>query len=115
MRISVTGPAIRRGEIWWTVFGESTGGEMRKTRPAVIVSNDESNAILNRVQVLPVTSRVRRIYPSEALIRINGKQNKAMADQIATADKRRVQRRIGRVTGDEMKAIEKAIRTQLGV
>jgi mRNA interferase MazF len=79
------------------------------------VSNDDSNAILNRVQVLPVTSRVRRIYPSEALIRINGKPNKAMADQIATADKKRISRRIGRVTGDEMKAIEEAIRRQLAL
>jgi mRNA interferase MazF len=67
------------------------------------------------VQVLPVTSRVRRIYPSEALIRINGKPNKAMADQIATADKKRIDRRIGRVTGDEMKAIEEAIGRQLAL
>ena len=115
MRISVTGPAIRRGEIWWTDFGEAVGGEIRKTRPAVIVSNDDSNSILNRVQVLPVSSSVHRVYPSEALIRINGKLNKAMADQIATADKKRIHRCIGRVTRDEMKAIEKAIRTQLGL
>jgi mRNA interferase MazF len=67
------------------------------------------------VQVLPVTSRVRRIYPPEARIRINGKPGKAMADQIATSDKKRIYRRIGRVTGDEMRAIEKAIRTQLAV
>src|SRR5260370_35053197 len=115
MRIAVTGLAIRRGEIWWTVFDDAVRGEIRKSRPAVIVSNDDSNAILNRVQVLPVTSRVRRIYPSEALIRINGKPNKAMADQIATADKKRIYRRIGRVTGGEMKAIEEAIRRQLAL
>jgi mRNA interferase MazF len=115
MRILVTGPAIRRGEIWWIVFDAAVGGEIRKSRPAVIVSNDDSNAILNRVQVLPVTSRVRRIYPSEAFIRINGKPNKAMADQITTADKKRIHRRIGRVTRDEMKAIEEAIRTQLAL
>jgi mRNA interferase MazF len=115
MRISVAGLAIRRGEIWWTVFDDTVGGEIRKSRPAVIVSNDDSNAILNRVQVLPVTSRVRRVYPSEALIRIDGKPNKAMADQIATADKKRISRRIGRVTRDEMKAIEEAIRRQLAL
>jgi mRNA interferase MazF len=115
MRISVAGPGIRRAEIWWTDLDDTVGGEIRKSRPAVIVSNDDSNAILNRVQVLPVTSRVRRVYPSEALIRINGIANKAMADQIATADKKRIHRRIGRVSGDEMKAIEKAIRTQLAL
>jgi mRNA interferase MazF len=115
MRISVTGPAIRRGEIWWTAFDQGIGGEIRKARPAVIISNDDSNAILNRVQVLPITSRAHRIYPCEALIRINGKSNKAMADQIATADKRRIRRRIGQVTRDEMKAIEAAIRRQLAL
>ena len=108
----MTGPAIRRGEIWWTDF-VGGGGEIRKTRPAVVISNDDSNAILNRVQLLPVTSRLRRIYPSEALIRIDGKPNKAMADQITTADKKRIRRRIGRVTPEEMRAIERAIRIQL--
>ena len=111
----MTGPAIRRGEIWWTVFEPGAGGEIRKNRPAVIISNDDSNAILNRVQVLPITSRAHRVYPSEALIRINGKPNKAMADQIATADKKRIRRRIGNVTRDEMKAIEAALRKQLAL
>jgi mRNA interferase MazF len=111
----VTGPAIRRGEVWWTAFDSGVGGEIRKTRPAVIVSNDDANAILNRVQVVPVTSRVARIYPSEALIQINGRPSKAMADQIATADKARLRSRIGRVTKDEMKSVEKAVRIQLAL
>lgn len=111
----MTGPAIRRGEIWWTVFDHSVGGEIRKTRPAVIVSNDHANGILNRVQLVPVTSNVSRIYPSEALLRINGRSGKAMADQIATADKVRLRSRIGRVTAEEMKAIDAAIRIQLAL
>ena len=111
----MTGPAIRRGEIWWTAFAHSAGGEIRKTRPAVVISNDEANAILNRVQIVPVTSRVSRIYPSEALLRINGRPCKAMADQLTTADKARLRNRIGRVRRDEMKAIDAAVRTQLAL
>ncbi len=111
----MAGPAIHRGEIWWTFFDISVGGEIRKTRPAIVISNDDANAILNRVQIVPVTSRVARIYPSETLIRIDGRPSKAMADQIATADKSRLRDRIGRVTRDEMKAIEAVIRLQLAL
>jgi len=72
-----------RGEVWWVDFDPSFGGEIRKTRPAIIVSNDASNRNLNRIQVVPVTSNVSRVYPCEAAIDLNGEPRKAMADQIA--------------------------------
>jgi mRNA interferase MazF len=50
----------QRGEVWLVAFDPLLGGEVRRTRPAVVLSNDTANAVLNRVQVVPISSRVTR-------------------------------------------------------
>src|ERR1035437_5010099 len=104
-----------RGEVWWVDFDPSLGGEIQKTRPAVIVGNDASNRNLNRVQVAPVASNVSRVYPSEAAVELKGEPRKAMADQITTVGKGRLKSRIGILSRDDMVAVERAIRVQLAL
>jgi len=104
-----------RGEVWWVDFDPAVGGEIRKTRPAVIVSNDAANVALKRLQVIPLSSNAERLYPSEAVVMIDGKPSKAMADQITTAAKGRLKGRLGQLSRNDMLAIEKVLKIQLGI
>jgi len=104
-----------RGEVWWVNFDPSLGGEMQKTRPAVIVSNNASNRTLNRVQVVPITSRTDRVYPCEAIVSLNGERRKAMADQITTVSKLRLTARMGVLSESDLRLADGAIRVQLAL
>ena len=106
---------MRRAEVWWVSFEPSVGGEIRKKRPAVIISNDAANRYLNRVQVVPIISRTNRVYPSEALVRVNRRQSKAMADQLTTVSKQRLMNRMGRLSAPDMSKVEHAVMVQLGL
>jgi len=104
---------MNRGDVWWVNFEPSIGGEIRKKRPAIIVSNNASNKFLNRVQVIPITSNTDRLFPSEAYVTVAGKKGKAMADQLATVSKQRLSKCIGSISDDEMNMVVEAIKTQL--
>ena len=106
---------MKRGEVWWVAFDPAIGSEIKKTRPAVIVSNDAANRHLMRVVIVPLSSNTERLYPGEALVMLEGKPGKAMADQIMAADKARLKERIGAVSRGDMKAIEDAILVHLGM
>jgi mRNA interferase MazF len=106
---------MKRREVWWVNFDPSVGGEIRKKRPAVIIGNDASNTFPNRVQVVPLTSRTDRLYPSEALVVFEGKDCKAMADQLATVSKSRLFRRAGILSAEDMRRVEEALKIQLDI
>ncbi|MBI4441998.1 MAG: type II toxin-antitoxin system PemK/MazF family toxin [Acidobacteria bacterium] len=106
---------MKRGEVWWVSFDAALDGEIKKTRPAVVVSNNAANAALNRVVVVPLTSRVEKVYPGEVLIMAGGRKAKAMADQIMGASKQRLQKRLDTLSPGDLRAIEDAVLLHLGI
>ena len=107
--------APRRGDVYWVAPDPVLGSEIKKTRPAVIVSNDSCNRHGTRVVVLPVTSNVASLYPGEASIEVDGKPARALGDQIRSIDKTRLRERIGRLDADEMRRIDETLRITLAL
>ena len=104
---------MNRGEVWWVGFDPSVGEEIIKTRPAVVVSNDESNAVVKRFQVVPFTTSLRRHYPGDVYFTFNGTKQKAMANQLTTVSSLRFRNRMGVLPIEDMRLIEEAIVFQL--
>ena len=105
----------RRGDVYWVGLDPVVGTEIRKTRPAVIVSNDSCNRHGTRVVVLPITSNVSSLFPGEALIKVKNKQGRALGDQIRSIDKSRLKARVGVLTSAEMTRIDEALAITLGL
>ncbi len=84
---------IRRGEIYWVQLDPTVGAEIKKTRPALVVSNDNNNRFSDLITVLPITSQAKTARLFEVLIPMGQgglkKISKAKANQIRTVDKSR--------------------------
>ena len=105
----------RRGDVHWVALDPTLGTEIRKTRPAIVISNDSCNAFGSRVVVLPVTSNVSSLYPGEARIEVGGAPARVLGDQLRSIDKSRLKARIGTLSQDELDDVEKAVRITLAL
>jgi len=104
----------RRGDVFWVKLDPARATEIRKTRPAVIVSNDSCNKFGTRVIVLPITSNVQSLYPGEATVQTKGSPARVLGDQMRSVDKSRLGSRIGTLSPAELSAVEEAILITLG-
>src|SRR5580698_9474133 len=95
---------MRRGEVRLVDFDPARGSEANKRRPAVIVSNDGANSTAERlgrgvVTVVPVTSKLARLYPFQLLLPASGTgldhDSKAQAEQVRSVAVERIGKRVG--------------------
>jgi mRNA interferase MazF len=103
----------RRGGVYRVRFDPAEGHEIRKSRPAVVVSNDHMNELAATVLVMPITSGQYPYYHWIALQPPEGgvaKPSSIVTEQVRAVDKHRLGKQLGRVTPTTMTAIEEAIR-----
>lgn len=108
---------LKRGEIYYILKGGTTGSELANGsgRPAVIVSNNALNKILHTVEVVYLTTQVKRLSPEYTTLKATGVMATTICNQITTVDKSRVKEFAGECTPEEMNKIEKALLYSLGL
>jgi len=87
---------IKRFDVFLVSFDPSVGSEIRKSRPAVIISPDEMNRHLKTVIVAPLTSTMKK-YPSRVEVHFENVQGEIALDQIRTIDKTRLKKRLAKI------------------
>lgn len=87
---------VRRFDVWLVNLDPTVGSEIRKTRPALVISPDEMNAHINTVIVAPMTTKGRD-YPTRVPCMFQGKSGRVVLDQIRTVDKHRLAGKLGRL------------------
>jgi mRNA interferase MazF len=87
---------VRRGDVFLVSLDPAKGGEIKKTRPCVIVSPDELNAHLRTYTVAPLTTGGHP-YPFRVPCRFEGRSGYVVIDQIRTVDRERLVRRLGKL------------------
>jgi mRNA interferase MazF len=108
-----------KGEIYLANLSPTIGSEISKKRPVLVVSNDINNQYAETVSIVPITSTTSKIYPFEVFF-LKGEgsltnDSKAKCNQIRTIDKQRIEKRLGAISPEKLKEVEKAILIHLGI
>jgi mRNA interferase MazF len=91
---------VTRFDVFLVNLDPTVGSELRKSRPAVVISPDEMNSHIRTVIIAPMTTKGRP-YPTRVQIRFQRRTGQVVLDQIRTVDKSRLVRKLGRIKDDE--------------
>ena len=104
---------IRRGDVWWVDFDPTRGGEIRKTRPAVVITADGLNRARRTVVVVPLSTGPEPRPPIVVATPSAGERAVAVCDQLRAVDKQRLSRSTGRLSPADLSLVEDGIRRVL--
>ena len=96
---------INQYEIVLVNLDPTVGGEIKKTRPCVIISPNEMNKYLNTVVIAPMTSQSKN-YPTRVSVKHNSKKGWIVIDQIRTIDKQRIIKTLDTLTENEIQEVK---------
>jgi mRNA interferase MazF len=108
-----SGEAVRRGDIWWVDFDVVDGGEMRRMRPAVVMTADALNQARRTVVVVPLASGPQPRPPIVVATPSAGESRVAVIDQARAVNKGRLTRTAGHLSAADLKAVEDGLRRVL--
>ncbi len=106
---------IRRGSVWWVAFDPARGGEVQKTRPAVVLSADGLNRVRRAVVVVPLSTGPTPRPPVVLAVPSAGADAVAVCDQVRAVDKSRLTTLRGTLSPRDLRAVEDGVRAVLGL
>ena len=87
---------VKRGDVYWVNLDPTVGSEIKKTRPALVVSPDDMNLKLPRMIVAPLTSAGQALG-CRPEVRFKGKRARILLDQLRCVDKVRLVGKLGQI------------------
>jgi mRNA interferase MazF len=103
----------RHGEIWWVRLDPVLGSEIAKTRPCVILSGNVFNRLRRTVVVIPLSTSPQPTAPLLVRVRCDGREVVAVTDQVRAITKQRLDRRLGKLSPEDLNAVEQGVREVL--
>lgn len=109
-RAAMASTVFKRFAVHWVELDPMRGSELKKTRPAVIVSRDELNTALETVVVCPLTGSLHPTWPTRVQIRLAGKDCEIAVDQIRVVSKERLKQRVGVLSAVQAAELKETLR-----
>ncbi len=107
--------SVERYGVYWVELDPTRGSEIAKTRPALVVSDEDMNRFLATVVVCPITSRLHPAWPSRVQTEVDGREAEIAVDQIRTIDKARLRGFVGTIQPEAAAEVRHVITELYGV